>query len=460
MLRQFSLFALALLAVGVIGVAPAMADDEALREEVQQLQKQYDALSAQSQTGTDQEVEEYLDDNKVWQGAQGGSRWDDVTVVFRITAVGAASVGNDGAPDGPENFHDVNGDVDLDFTFNITENLTGFLFLNGTTFENVDWNDLGDEGDIFDDGGTFSASGLTDGIGLNGTKPVSATGGDDVTALNVYEAYIDHVMTVGGGQMHVMWGKIDPRKHFGQNRYRDDENTQFLNNLFDDSPTTLWLSDLSGRIYLGLMLSKEFADGKWKVSGGWFNTPGEWFTQGQFYIQLTLTTEISGRPSHFRFYGWIDEFFRDDTGDGSSGGGVSWDWEMTGSIGLFVTIASTGGDVNPVELDATVGIQWAAPIASRPDDILGIGVGFISLNGDPTTINARDDGRRAFGTPIEDTEVTLEIYYVAMYEGGKYQVTPFLQFVNDPYQITEGFAGAPSPQDTLFILGVRFFVFF
>ena len=47
-----------------------------------------------------------------------------------------------------------------------------------------------------------------------------------------------------------------------------------------------------------------------------------------------------------------------------------------------------------------------------------------------------------------------------MYEGGKYQVTPFLQFINDPYQITEGFSGAPSPQDTLFVLGIRFFVFF
>ncbi len=457
--RQFSIFALALLAVGVIAIAPAMADDEALREEVQQLQKQFDALSTQSQTGLDEEVEEYLDDNKVWQGAQGGSKWDDVTIVFRITAVGAASVGSDDAPDGPGNSHDVNGDVDLDFTFNITENLTGFLFLNGTTFSNVDWDELGDESDFELDRSSpsLSASGLTDGIGLNGTKPVSATGGDDVTALNVYEAFIDHVMTVGGGQMHVMWGKIDPRKHFGQNRYRDDENTQFLNNLFDDSPSTLWLSDLSGRVYLGAIIWTEFGDGKWRVDGGWFNTPGEWFTQGQFYIQLTLNTEISGRTSHFRFYAFIDEFFRDDTGDGSAGGGVSWDWELNDKIGLFVTIASTGGDVNPVELDATVGIQWTAPFGSRPDDILGIGIGWISLN-DPTTMNAKDGGSRDFDAPVEDTELTLEIYYVAMYEGGKYQITPFLQFINDPYQITESFQ--PNPQDTLFLLGIRFFVFF
>ncbi len=457
--RQFSIFALALLAVGVVAVAPAMADDEALREEVQQLQKQYDALSTQSQK-MDQEIEEYLDDNKVWQGAQGGSKWDDVTVVFRITAVGLASVGNDDPPEGPGNFHDVNGDVDLDFTFNITENLTGFLFLNGTSFSNVDWDDLGEDGDLLDDGDTLTASGLTDGIGINGTKPVSATDGDDITALNVYEAYIDHVMTLGNNQVHVMWGKLDPRRHFAQNRYRDDENTQFLNNLFDDSPSTLWLSDLSGRVYLGAIIWTEFGDGKWRVDGGWFNTPGEWFTQGQFYVQLTLTTEISGRPTHFRFYGWIDEFFRDATGDGSSGGGVSWDWELNDKMGLFVTIASTGGDVNPVDMDATIGLQWKAVFGSRPDDILGIGVGWISLNTDPTTIFARDDGSRSFAAPIEDTELTLEIYYVAMYEGGKYQVTPFLQFINDPYQITETFAGSPSPQDSLFILGIRFFVFF
>ena len=85
---KLSLFGFAFLAVGFMAVSPVMADDEALREQADQLRQKIEALSTQS--GLDQQVDEYLDENPVWQGAQGGSKWDDVTVVFRLTAVGAA----------------------------------------------------------------------------------------------------------------------------------------------------------------------------------------------------------------------------------------------------------------------------------------------------------------------------------------------------------------------------------
>jgi hypothetical protein len=439
----------------LIAVAPAMADDAALREEVQQLQKQVDALSAQTQTGLDQEVEEYLDTNPVWQNAQGGSKWDDVTVIFRITAIGLASVDSDDPPQGDGNFHLVFGDVDLDLAFNITENLRGFLNLNSSNIPSVQFDDILD--DV-----ALTASGATDGIGINGTVPVSsdsAAGGSRSTnSINVYEAGFEHTMTVGNNEVHVVMGKLDPRVRFGGTAFSNDENTQFQNNVFDDTSAILWLSDITGRQYLGLQLWTEFGGGKWRVDVAWFNTPGEWFSHGQFYVQVGYTGELKGRPMHVKFYAFVDEFFLDDTGDGSSGGGVAWDWQANDKIGVFFTITGTGGDVNPIDLDATIGLQWTGAFDSRPDDVIGIAVGWISLD-DGAIQNARDGGRVAYPTAfVEDVEITVELYYNAMYEGGKYQVTPFVQFIQDPTPIVEDFA--PGGQDSLVILGVRFFVFF
>jgi hypothetical protein len=177
------------------------------------------------------------------------------------------------------------------------------------------------------------------------------------------------------------------------------------------------------------------------VSYGWFNAPGRWFDHGQFYIQGAWKGEVSGRVMNVRVLGWIQDFFQDAQGDGSAGGGVSWDWWVTDRIGLWARIAINGGDVNPVEADYSFGVAWNGPFGRRPDDQLGAAFGIISAN-DTVLV----------GIP-ESTEVTLEIYYKLMLEGGKLQVTPHFMVVTDP-----GGGLAPWQDDVLFILGIRVYV--
>ena len=114
---------------------------------------------------------------------------------------------------------------------------------------------------------------------------------------------------------------------------------------------------------------------------------------------------------------------------------------MTEKIGVFFRIATNGDDVNPVELDASVGVQMTGMIGSRPDDVIGIAVGFITAN--DTVLS---------GIP-EDTEFTLEIYYKYVMEDGKMQITPHLIYVSEP-----GGNESPWQDDALFILGFRIHV--
>ena len=124
MYRHFSAMFLALLAAGLVFATPATAeDDDALREEVRQLRDKIDALSAQKSTLLEQEIESYLDENSAWKGAQGGAL-AGVTISASFTAVTQASVGLD-----PFNRTVVNGDVDLDFDFQVTDNLDLFIYL-------------------------------------------------------------------------------------------------------------------------------------------------------------------------------------------------------------------------------------------------------------------------------------------------------------------------------------------
>ncbi|MEE8106353.1 MAG: hypothetical protein V3T86_12530 [Planctomycetota bacterium] len=431
--RQISLFALALLAMGLFLATPAAADDTAaLREEVKQLQERLDNMT---QSGLDQEVEDYLASNQASQNAQGGSRWDDVTVHFRFLAQGVASVGYGEDATGTSNDHDVQGLADLDFDFNITENLRGFIYLTTRSGNRATGLPLGQ--------GT-TAAGLTDGIGTDGNTGVTGTG------LAVYETGLEHAMALGSTTLHWQVGKLDPRTRFGQNAYADSAHTQFMNNGFTDSSAILWTSTATNpNQYAGMFGWIELGANKnMTLAFGWFNATGQFFNNGQFYIQLHIARESNGRPMNIRIFGTYDKMNLDASGDGYAGGGVSFDMKATDTLGVFVRVVANGSDVNPVDLDAVVGVAWNVS-SSRPDDVLGIGVGWASLQ----NVTQGSFAPLAFG---EDTELTVEVYYNRMEEGGKLQITPFLQFISDPAQTTP----VRRSEDSIFLLGLRIFVHF
>jgi len=423
-----------LCAVLLMLVAPLRAGDEDLKQEIEELREKVESLETQQSTLLGQDIEEYLAVDPASWGTQGGEH-DRITIHAAITGVNQNTIGLD-----PSDRAVVSGNYDLEFDFQVTDNLSMFLHMTGNGTDSG-----GSDGSFpsqFPPGGTPGApagqatlSGLFDGIGVNGTTPTSPG------SATMYEAGFQFSCKAGEVTLNHQMGELDPRTRFLQNDIADDAKTQFLNDLFCNPPAVEWLTDASGRSsyayygWLELGANKQFT-----VSYGWFNTPGQWFSHGQFYFQGAWRGEVGGREMNVRVLAWIQEFFRDASGDGSAGGGVSWDWWVTDKIGVWVRIAVNGGEVNPVQGDYSFGAAWNGPFGRRPDDQAGIAIGIIQANEDVLVVP-------------ESTEVTLEIYYKLMLEGGKLQVTPSLMFVSDP-----GGGLPPWADDVLFILGVRFYV--
>ena len=123
--------------------------------------------------------------------------------------------------------------------------------------------------------------------------------------------------------------------------------------------------------------------------------------------------------------------------------GFSLDWHPPAwhaGTGVFIKGSSnSSAKLNPVETDLSVGLVLTGIFQGRPDDILGIGVGFIEIRQDSD-----------FGVFPEDTEGSFEIFYRFTSEGGNFQVTPHIMVVSDAG------GGLGWIDDTLTILGLRF----
>ncbi len=422
---------------------PAVADDglredvKRLQDQVAQQQRQIETLSSQRQANLSEEVNAYLSKGGILAGADGDANpLEGITVAVRFTGVVQSPVGYD-----PGNRTVADGDVDLDFTFKITERLTLWLMLTANTASSED-----DPGTIFNTTptgnglpafllppGAKTLSGLTDGIGVDGAQPT------DPGSITVYEAAFMWQI-VDGQDWFFLGGNLDPRRWAAQNAFADDENTQFLNNLFDDPASVIWVTDASGRtVFAGVLYGKFGADKQFDLTLAWFNVPGRFFDNGKFVIQVGWTGQVSGRDSHVRVYGFVDGFDMEE-----AGGGVSWDWWATEKIGVFVRIGANGNTINPVDFDAQLGAVFTGLVGSRPDDTFGIGLGFITTRDDSVMGNVFPD----------ETEVTIELYYRFMLEGGKLQITPDVQFITDPG------GGLGFTEDTLVLLGIRVFVEF
>jgi hypothetical protein len=444
--------------VGLIGLSPAAAGEEATnQDEIQDMKTRLEKLEKRQATLLEQTVEDYLEASEVWQGAQADSKLDGVSIKADFTSVFQGTVGLD-----PANRAVVGGVIDLEFDFTVTEKLDMFIYMVAATlnpeflFGGSGGGSISDVGDTPTTGAGFPTffgsittpqgesfgriagvtfSGWTDGIGVDGNQGLYPG------SVNIYEAGITHALPIKDNTLYTQIGALDPRRRFLQNRFADDEKTLFINNVFDDSPSILWLTDASGRRSLGFYQWFEFGGNKqFNLSWGWFNVPGQFFNQGQFYIQFGFKTEVKGQEMNIRLLGFIDEFFVDASGSGSSGGGLSWDWAASEKVGLFAKITWNADDVNPIELDGEFGVVLTGIIGSRPDDQIGVAFAYIKAN---------TDSLPAIGLPT-DSEKTLEIYYRYVLEDGKLQITPHLMFVVDP-----GGNGAGWQDDLLVILGLR-----
>ena len=432
----------------VAGIVHAQEDAPRTDEEhARDLRDRIESLRSREDSAVAEQVEDYLDDWEPRQAERARETvWDRLAIVARFTAVSQSTVNLE-----PSDRSVVNGDVDIDLAFQAAEQLTVFLSLTANPSKG---GQLGDGpgfppqfphvDPLFPSIGILpgaTLSGLTDGIGVDGTRPVAPG------SLTVYEAGIRHSFALGKIRLHWSVGRLDPRARFLQSAFADDENRQFLNNLFDDTPSALWLSDASGRDYFGIYMWVPLGGdrGQYTLSWGWFSTPGRFWVNGQFYAQLEWQGEVSRREMNVRIMGWIDEFFEDATGRGDTGAGVSWDWLATDRLGVFLRLAGNSNDLNPVRWDAQAGVE-IRQVFGRAHDRIGIGLGVQQIN---------HEVAEKLGLEPSDRETVFEIYYLFALEDGHLQITPNLMAVIDPG------AGLPGWEDDLLVmLGLRVFVNF
>jgi hypothetical protein len=418
--RPLTTVFLAFIATGLVFASPAFAGDEALREQIQELEKKIDALSGQQSTQLEQTIESYLDKSSAWKSAEGDGGMKNITITAALTVNFFGSV-----DETPTSTHTMSGDVDLGFNFQVTDNVTLNILAvaaagggSASTVESVgNW------------------SGATDGIGTNGNVSTTGTG----RALNVDEASV--TVNVPNSNFSIEFGAIDPRRRVLQNEYADDENTQFINNLFDDVASVLWQTGASGAGVLGLHMWASFGgdnNDQFTVSLGWYNPAGAFFTQGSLFVQVSAHIAAGeGKGMNIRVMLNWDDVNKDSGGDATIAWGLSWDMELSDMLGVFVRIAGNDDDGargNPVEFDASFGAQM---VMGDDGNVIGLAIGLVQNNETVT------------GILPEHLEITVEVYYRINLQGGKLQVTPFVMFISNPG------SGADPTNDTLLLLGFR-----
>ena len=449
--RHFGSKLLALIAVGLILVVPAVAGDDDLRDKVRELEHKLDAITDLESTNLEQTIEQYLDESSAWHAAQGDGGLKGVSITASLTSVAQWGVKIEPG----KKYSIVSGDVDLGFHFNVTENLDLHITTTASTSSEDGagrGHDIGEFGGFSSTSGSFGNGiftiaedrqvfgGATDGVGTNGTTPVNAV---EMGGLAIYEAYVQH-----RASDTFVWelGMIDPRTRFLQNAFAGDENTQFIHNDFDDSAAILWLSmgkNVDGRpdgvlaIHMWVDLGAEKTH---RVSWAWVNEPGEFWDNAQFFLQYAGKFDMSGREMNLRVMFQYDNKYKDVIdGDAGYAVGVSWDWLVTQTIGLFFTFANNFEDNNPINYTFALGAEMNL-IQSRPNDRLGVAFGFVKAR------------NFLLGFPPEDQELTIEVYWRFATEGGKLQITPYIIYVMDPGGLQLGYT------DDLVIIGIRIHV--
>ncbi|NPD66187.1 carbohydrate porin [Lichenicola cladoniae] len=109
-------------------------------------------------------------------------------------------------------------------------------------------------------------------------------------------------------------------------------------------------------------------------------------------------------------------------------------------IGLFGRIVGTRGDRNLVSLYAEGGLSWKGMLPSRPDDSLGMAVGYTKISGRARQLDRDTAFFSGSAYPVRDAETVIELTYQA-------PVTPWLSLQPDAQYVIHPGGGLPDPDD-------------
>jgi hypothetical protein len=212
---------------------------------------------------------------------------------------------------------------------------------------------------------------------------------------------------------------------FDGNEYANNERNQFLSGGFVNS-LALELPDnglavatrISPLEQLAISFAVADADADWS----------DLFNDLFLIAEVNFKPEIAGHPGNYRVYGWFngsdheDLLDPTDTDENNYGVGLSFDQEITESLGIFARYGWQRGSVSQVEHAWSAGFQCSGKFYGRENDTFGLAYGMAVIG---------DDWKDANSGVNAGDEHHVELYY-NIKVNDHLDISPDIQWVNNP----------------------------
>lgn len=266
--------------------------------------------------------------------------------------------------------------------------------------------------------------------------------------IKLAEAWYEHYF---GDWAILTFGKLDSTVYFDGNAFANDETTQFLGRIFRNSPT-IEFPDYTAGIRLALA-PVEYVE----IDLGYFDGDADWediLDEGFYIGQVNLKPNFFDRPGNYRLLGWISDRNHTKWSDATNtqeeayGLGISFDQELTDSLGAFVRYGwqdpeqRLNGLTNDFSLAHawSTGLQLKGNLWSRDDDVVGLAIGQAIPS---------DDYKDSSPILAARKELHFEGYY--NYKVNDHlTISPDIQIICNPYG-----RDASEGDDTISVYGMR-----
>jgi high affinity Mn2+ porin len=265
-------------------------------------------------------------------------------------------------------------------------------------------------------------------------------------SLNLNEARIEQRWF--NDKVKLTLGKMDLTSFFDKNAYANKETFQYIAQLFNNNPTIDW----GGTVNFfggGAVLEADLTDDL-STSLLWFEGDGNYqnfFNRPFVGMQAHLKTHLlQGKRGNLRLYGWTrrtphcrsaanPELFLNceliDTADrvfiknGNAGVGLSFDQEISDSLGVWARVGYQNPKVSQFDKAFQLGATVSGKSIGRSEDALGVAYG----------LTLPSNSYKA-GTGFSRPEHYGELYYKYVVSGDGvttgFHITPDIQFVVNP----------------------------
>jgi len=274
-----------------------------------------------------------------------------------------------------------------------------------------------------------NGAGLTDDLQLYSNVNYNVFDADN--NVSIIEAWYEHYFKTV--PFTATFGKLDAISYIDGNEYANDDTSQFLGDMFNNSPVIEWPSDNGAG---GLRLAWEHAE-FWTIDFLAMDSDGDdedAYDAPFLAAQINVKPKLSGRNGNYRFILWQNRAphtrWNDATRDKENGYGfgISFDQGLTDNLGMFLRYGWQDPDVYlnsevfSLEQAYSFGPQVKGCAWGRPDDTVGLGFGQVFASKKYKQAN----------NLIAKPETHLEWYY--NFRANKhFTVSPDLQVIWRPY---------------------------